>query len=186
MRLILLTILASALAWSQSSTGSIQGRITDAQDALVPGAKITVTNDKTNVLRSLPSNDQGLYVVPLLPPGSYSVAVERDGFKRSTRRGIVLQVSDQLTVDFRLEVGGVVEQITIEGQASLVNATNPSLGQVIENRRIVDLPLNGRDPFSLATLAPGVLPPPTTGLVHLGGSVPSLNGASNFTSEVTV
>jgi len=67
-----------------------------------------------------------------------------------------------------------------------VNTVNPSLGQVIENRRIVDLPLNGREPFSLATLAPGVLPPPSTSLVHLGGAVPSINGAANFTSEVAI
>ncbi|MGH9657065.1 MAG: TonB-dependent receptor domain-containing protein, partial [Bryobacteraceae bacterium] len=148
--------------------------------------RVIVTNQATNIPRSSVTNERGLYVVPFLPPGAYTVTAERDGFKRATRSGLLLRVSDQLTVDIALELGGIVEQVTVVGGAPLVNTVNPSLGQVIENRRIVDLPLNGREPFSLATLAPGVLPPPTTGLVHLGGAVPSINGAANFTSEVTV
>lgn len=186
MRLLLLILSVVATAWSQSSTGTIQGRVLDASGAAVPDVRIVVTNQATNVSRTSQTNELGLYTAPFLQPGTYSVHAERDGFKRATRNGVLLQVSDQLTVDITLEVGGTVEQVTVEGAAPLVNTANPSLGQVIENRRIVDLPLNGREPFSLAGLAPGVLPPPTTGLVHLGGSIPSINGAANFTSEVNI
>jgi len=182
----ILFLLTSAAAWGQIGTGTIQGRVIDAQDAIIPNARVTVTHLATNVSRSSATNDVGLYVVPFLTPGRYSVTAEHPGFKRATRSGLLLQVSDQMSVDLRLEIGDTVEQVTVEGSTPLVNTVNPSLGQVIENRRIVDLPLNGREPFSLATLAPGVLPPPTTGLVHLGGSVPSINGAANFTSEVAV
>lgn len=186
-----LTLVLSLLAvltplFSQSSTGTIQGLVTDPSQAIVAGARVVVTNVKTNVTRSFKTNDEGLYVVPFLVPGEYIVTAEREGFKVTRRSGVTLQVSDRLSVDLQLELGGTSERVEVEATAPLVNTTTPALGQVIENRRIVELPLNGREPFALAALTPGVLPPPSGGLVHLGGAVPSVNGASNFTSEVTV
>jgi len=185
---ILLSVLLGAPLVGQIRTGAITGRVTDAQQAAVPGATVTVTHLKTNTSRVLRTGAEGLYVAPLLEPGYYSITVEAPGFKRAHRTGILVQVGEQLTVDLSLEVGQLSETVTVVAAAPLVNATDATLGQVIENRRIVDLPLNGREPFSLAYLAPGVLPPPQPPgtFVHLGGSVPSISGASNFTSEVTI
>jgi hypothetical protein len=153
---------------------------------VVPNSVVTVTNAATNVARESRSNSEGIYVVPFLQPGTYLVTVSAQGFKTARRSDILLQVADQLAIDFNLEVGGTSSQVAVTASTPLVNTNNASLGQVIENRRIVELPLNGRDPFSLAALAPGVTPPPPASYVHQGGQIPSINGASNFTSEVTV
>lgn len=182
---LLLPVLAIA-AFAQSSTATLQGLIADSSGAAVPGAEVTITNAGTNIARHFTTSETGNYSFPLLPPGSYRIDVAKTGFKPTTRDKIVLQVSDRVSLDLKLEVGSSTETITVDASAPLVNTTNATLGQVIENRRIIELPLNGREPFSLAALSPGVLPTPSAGFVHLGGSVPSINGASNFTSEVTV
>lgn len=178
--------LAITSVWSQSSTATLQGLISDASGAAVPGAEVSIVNLGTNIARKFSTSNSGIYSFPLLPPGTYRMEVMKNGFKPLTRDGVLLQVSDRVSLDLMLEVGTATDRVTVEASAPLVNTTNATLGQVIENRRIIELPLNGREPFSLAALAPGVLPTPSAGFVHLGGSVPSINGASNFTSEVTV
>jgi hypothetical protein len=179
-------IFLAPCALSQSSTATLQGILTDPSGAAVPGATLTITNTATNAVRTFTTADTGLYSFPLLPVGRYRLSAAKTGFKSMSRGNILLQVSDRVSLDLVLEVGGSTERIDVEAVAPLVNTNNAALGTVVENRRIVELPLNGRDPFALAALAPGVLPTPGAGFVHLGGSVPSINGASNFTSEVTV
>jgi len=185
-RFLSLLVFVALAAFSQSSTATLQGQISDSSSAAVPGAEVTIVNTATNITRHFTTSDSGIYSFPLLPPGTYRVDVAKTGFKPATRENILLQVSDRVSLDLKLEVGAATERVTVDATAPLVNTTNATLGQVIENRRIVELPLNGREPFSLAALSPGVLPTPSAGFVHLGGSVPSINGASNFTSEVTV
>lgn len=183
---LLFLLLLPLAAAAQSSTATLQGLIADPSGAAVPGAEVTIANTATNITRRFTTAASGLYSFPLLPPGAYRIEVVKTGFKPLTRSNIVLQVSDRVSLDLKLEVGAATERVTVDATAPLVNTTNATLGQVIENRRIIELPLNGREPFSLAALSPGVLPTPSAGFVHLGGSVPSINGASNFTSEVTV
>ncbi|MFN0104458.1 MAG: TonB-dependent receptor domain-containing protein [Bryobacteraceae bacterium] len=178
--------LVAIAALAQSSTATLQGLVTDPSGAAIPGADVSIANLATNIARRFTTSDSGLYSFPLLPPGRYRIDVAKVGFKPATRDNILLQVSDRVSLDLTLEVGLATERVTVDASAPLVNTTNATLGQVIENRRIIELPLNGREPFSLAALSPGVLPTPSAGFVHLGGSVPSINGASNFTSEVTV
>ncbi len=171
---------------AQGNSGTIRGTVTDSSGAVIAGASVGVTNSGTNQVRETQTTSEGFYAVPLLPPGNYRLSVTSKGFKRAQDENILLQVGDQLTLNFTLQVGDTGSQVSVTAEAPLVNSTNASLGQVIENRRIVELPLNGREPFSLAALAPGVIPNPPAGFVHQGGQVPSINGASNFTSEVTV
>lgn len=186
-RLLLLSLLLSSFAEAQTASGTILGTIRDPQDAPIPGAKVTVTNTASNISKTFTTDQSGTYAVPFLLPGQYTVTAEAQGFRRSTRSGLTLRVEDRLSIDFRLEVGALAEQVTVTGEASLLETTTNTLGQVIENRRIVDLPLNGREPFSLAQLVPGVLPVPRgQAPMHLGGSVPSINGAANGTSEVLI
>ncbi len=99
---------------------------------------------------------------------------------------MVLRVADDLSIALTLPIGTTTSEVTVEATTPLVSANNASLGQVIENRRIVELPLDGRDPISLAGLAPGVVPVPPNTNIHQGGAIPSINGAANFTSEVTI
>ncbi|HWB96786.1 MAG TPA: TonB-dependent receptor, partial [Bryobacteraceae bacterium] len=181
-----LLLASAALTYAQSSSGTIQGSVRDTQDALIPGATVTIVDIAKSTSRTFKTNESGEYVVPFLNPGQYAITVEAAGFKKATQSGITLQVADRLTIDFHLQVGQLAEQVTVEATTPLVNVVTNTLGQVIENRRIIDLPLNGREPFALATLAPGVLPTPNNTAQHQGGSVPSIGGAANFTSEVTI
>lgn len=180
-----LILALSARLSAQTASGTILGNIRDPQDAPVPGATVTVTNVGSNISRTFTTDSSGNYVIPFLIPGQYTVNAEAQGFKRANRTGITLRVEDRLTIDFRLEIGALAEQVTVDAQAPLLDTNSNTLGQVIENRRIVDLPLNGREPFSLAQLVPGVVPVPRgQAPMHLGGSIPGMNGASNGTSEV--
>lgn len=187
--LILILLISSGLLplSAQTASGTILGLVRDSQDAAIPAAKVTATHTGSNISRTFNTGSGGNYSIPFLSPGVYDISAEAPGFRRATRTGVRLSVDDQLTVDFKLEVGAVSEAITVEGQASLVDATSNTLGQVIETRRIVDLPLNGRDPLSLATLVPGVVPVPRgPAPMHLGGSIPGMNGAGNGTSDVLI
>lgn len=185
--LVTLLVLSCANAFAQSASGTILGTIRDSQEAAIPGAHVTVTNVASNTTRSFTTDQTGQYAVPYLLPGQYSVSVEAQGFRKATRTGLTLRVDDRLSIDFQMEVGSLAEQVTVNAEATLLETTSNTLGQVVENRRIVDLPLNGREPFSLAQLSPGVLPVPRgQAPMHLGGSIPSINGASNGASEVLI
>ncbi|MBI4892964.1 MAG: TonB-dependent receptor [Acidobacteria bacterium] len=185
-KLVLALLAAAALVHAQSSSGTILGAVRDATDASVPAAVVTVTDLAKKTSRHFKTSEAGEYVVPFLDPGQYAITVEASGFKKAVQSGITVRVADRLTIDFKLEIGQLADQVTVEASTPLVNSVTNTLGQVIENRRIVDLPINGREPFALATLAPGVLPTPNNSSQHQGGSVPSISGAANFTSEVTV
>lgn len=185
-QLVLALVAATAIAHAQSSSGTILGTVRDSQDAVIPGAVVTVTDIAKKTARTFTTSAAGEYVVTFLDPGQYAITVEATGFKKYNQSGLTVRVADRLTMDFHLEIGQMVDQVTVEAVTPLVNAVTNTLGQVIENRRIIDLPLNGREPFALATLAPGVLPTPNNTAQHQGGSVPSISGAANFTSEVTI
>jgi hypothetical protein len=164
--------------WAQQFTGTIQGVVRDASGAVIPGAEVSVTNTATNETRTLITDDHGAYVAPLLKPGLYRVSVKITGFKTSAVDGIKIDVQQTRPVDLRLDVGEVTETINVSASAAALEVSTSTVNQTIENKRIVDLPLNGRNPFSLATLSPGVIPSP--------GSSPWISGGRNATSEVTI
>ena len=184
--LVSLFLVFASLTYAQSSSGRIQGSVRDAQDAVILGATVTVTDIAKSTSRTFRTSESGEYVVPFLDPGQYSITVESSGFKKETQSGITVRVADRLTIDFHLQVGAIAEQVTVEAATPLLNLVTNTLGQVIENRRIVDLPLEAREPFSLAALTPGVVPVPPLAVDHQGGSIPAMGGAANFTSEVTI
>ena len=136
--------------------GEITGEVRDATGAAIGGAAITATNAATNAVRTATSNDAGVYGFPSLPPGTYSLKVERAGFKTSVRQGIEIQVQQNARIDFDLQVGQVTESIEVSASATLVSSENATVGTVIENKRIVELPLNGRNYLQLVSLAPNV------------------------------
>jgi len=144
-------------ALAQVDTGSIVGTIRDQSGAGVPGATVTVTESRTNVSTRLVSDAEGNYIATPLKIGTYAVSVDMAGFKKETHPGIVLRVQDRLRVDFTLQLGDVAESLVITGEAPLVQTETSSLGEVIDSRQIVDLPLNGRNYIDLATLTTGVV-----------------------------
>jgi hypothetical protein len=135
--------------------GTITGEVRDASGALVPGVTVTALNKATNATRATVTNAVGLYDFPALPPGSYTVKTELDGFKTATR-DVELQVQQTVRLNFALELGTIAELATVVGVSPLVETSNATVGTVIENRRIVELPLNGRNYLQLVALSPNV------------------------------
>lgn len=150
------TLLAAALCLSQEWRGSITGKVTDPQGAVVPGAAVTVTNIETNAVSRTVTNETGYFEISLLNPGRYSVAAEAPGFKRFVRTGLELNVSGRLNIEIRLDVGQVTETIEVTAEAPLLDTTTASAGRVLDNKQIMQLPFNDLNPFALATLAPGM------------------------------
>jgi hypothetical protein len=149
------TLFVPVLLHSQA-TGTINGSVYDSTGALVPGAAVTVTNTGTNQTRSAITDSSGNYVLPLLPVGNYSVRVEKEGFTPFLQASLTLQVNTTIQVNATLEVRGTAEQISVTASATMVQTTATNLVQVVDERRIVDLPLNGRNVLQLMTLSSGV------------------------------
>lgn len=175
---ISLTILClSLMPTGFAQTGQITGLITDPSGAGVPDARITATNVNTGIEKSVTTNEQGYYTIPLLNPGSYQLMVRRQGFKQIMRQGIHLEVAQTARIDFGLQVGDVVESVSVRAEAPLLRTESASVGQVIGNKKILDLPLNGRDFTQLATLSPGAIGRGSN--ASLESSNVSVNGARN-------
>jgi len=169
---------------SFGQTAQITGLITDPSKAVMAGVNVTVTNARTGIVRKTTSNSEGYYQVPLLQPGSYTMLVQADGFKPISREAVTLFVDQTARIDFIMEVGAVTESVDVSAQAQpLLATTSATISTVIDNKRILDLPLNGRDPFALATLTPGVLAGVSPGWF---GTAPAIGGGRVGTSEIAI
>jgi len=130
----------------------------DQSTAAVPSATVTLTNEATGVARTTVSNESGLYVFSNVDPGTYSVAAEAPGFKRSLRSGIAVGTQQFVNLDLTLEIGEVTEVLTVTGQAPVIESATASGGTVLENQMLADLPNSGRNPFMMAAVTPTVVP----------------------------
>jgi hypothetical protein len=155
-RLLALSLLLAVPLAAQVGRGSIQGTISDSSGAVVAGANVTILNVGTNAAFTTVTSAEGYYSAPTLAVGNYTVSVEKQGFKRAVRTGIVLQVDQRAQVDVTLDVGGVTESVQVQAEAPLVDTGGASIGKVVENRRVVELPLNGRNALALTLLTPSV------------------------------
>ena len=141
---------------AQQGRGTILGTVTDASGAPVAGAVIKVTNVATNSGQETRTTGEGLYQAPNLAVGDYTVTVEKPGFRKVVRSGLQLQVDQRAQVDVRLDVGQVTESIEVRGEAPLVDTSNTSIGKVVDQKRVSELPLNGRNALALTLLTPSV------------------------------
>src|SRR6476660_1444710 len=155
MHRILLALGFAAMAFAQ--TGQITGLVSDPAGTSVPAAKVAVTNVETGIKRETNTNDQGYYTFALLNPGNYELTVQKTGFKGVTRPGIKLDVSQIARVDLSLTLGEVKDSVTVIADAPILTSESATIGQTIGNKKILDLPLNGRDFTQLATLVPGAI-----------------------------
>jgi hypothetical protein len=146
----------TGLAFAQTGNGAITGTVTDPQGAVVSGANVKVTQLNTSISRTVTTNGAGQFNVPSLQPTTYSVVVEASGFK-SFEQHIVLLADQIRDMDVKLEVGALTQRVTVETSAVQVNTVTPTLGQVIEQSRLVDIPLNGRNAADLTLLVPGAI-----------------------------
>ena len=153
----LIVALGMSSATAQESRGALSGRVTDNTGASVPGADIEVTNTDSNTTSKGTSNEAGLYTVPYLNPGPYKVSVGAKGFSTVVREGMEVRVGDKLTLDIQLKVGELRETITVTGETPLLEASSASISQVVDRRRISELPLGDGNPITLLRLAAGVV-----------------------------
>ncbi|HEU0122729.1 MAG TPA: carboxypeptidase regulatory-like domain-containing protein [Bryobacteraceae bacterium] len=176
-------LLATGPAGAQTATGTITGSISDPSGAAIAGAKVQITNTGTNARAEVTTNSEGTYTALLLPVGSYNVRVVATGFKTFELDGIQLQVQQQAQVNASLQVGSMTESVVVQGDASVVETTTSSIGRVVDNKRILELPLNTRNVYTLVNLTPGVTG--SIGNAHNGVSF-SVNGSRTGTFDVLV
>lgn len=143
--------LVPSMAWGQA-TGAIAGLVTDASGSILPGVTVEATNQATAQARTAVTASDGFYTIPLLSPGTYQVKASLSGFRTTIRADIVVTVNGTSRADVQLQVGQIAESVTVVGQAPLVETSNSTLGVVIDRKKVVDLPLNGRNFTQLGTL----------------------------------
>ncbi len=143
-------------AQAQSFTGSIVGTVKNTNGEVVPNAEITITQIQTNKVITVMTNSEGYYNSPPLPVGDYRVEAKMAGFRRAVRSSLSLQIQQTAVADFLLEIGQVAEQIEVTAQAPVLETTTSALGKVVDNKQILELPLNTRNVYSLIFLTPGV------------------------------
>lgn len=172
--------LACYQTMAQAGQAELTGEVRDGSGALVGQAALTLSQDATGEVTQATTNQYGLFLFTHLRPGLYTLTVNAPNFRRVVRTGVRLTTGERIRVEVTLTAGQVAEEILVRADASLLRTESSSLGQVISNRRIVELPLNGRNFFALITLAPGVAaPPPTTA----GPALPRLNGGRPRVNE---
>ena len=160
--LLLLVFAASAFA---QTTASIQGTVADQSGAAVVGAKVTVKNTALGIERTAQTNSTGSYEVPALPPGTYNVQVQMNGFETQLAKDLLLQVSQNSVQNFSLKVASTTEVVTVEATAPVIESTTITVGQTINQRTVQEIPLNGRHFVDLGLLIPGSVTPPQNGFL---------------------
>jgi Carboxypeptidase regulatory-like domain len=152
----LILVLTSSAAWAQA-TAALNGRVTDQSGGVLPGVTVTVTQTETGFTRSVVTDDDGTYVIPNLPLGPYQLEVMLQGFRTYVQRGIVLQVAATPTINAVLSVGSLEETVSVEAAAPLVDVRSTGISEVVEQERILELPLEGRNPAALIAMVGGVV-----------------------------
>jgi len=149
--------LVLSLSFAQESRAILSGRVVDPQGAAVPNAKVEARNLDTNVVETATTNESGLYTLPPLNPGRYSITVTAAGFKTRVQSEVELRAADRRQIDFGLELGALTETVTVTGEAPLVDAASASLGTTINKQLVANLPVFGRNSFTLLRYATGVV-----------------------------
>ncbi len=158
------SLLIGATSAVAQSTGTLQGTITDAQNAAVPGATVVVTNTATGIARTMVSDRAGSYVAASLPPGPYRIEASLEGF-RSQAKNVTLEVAKSVQLDFQLAVGAVAEQVSVVAASPILDTTTVSVSHVINQQTVQEIPLNGRHFVDLGLLIPGSVTPPQNGFL---------------------
>jgi hypothetical protein len=190
MKYLVVTVLLALPAFSQEFRGAISGSVVDAAGARVVGARVTATEERTGTKVFAVSDSSGQYSLPFLQPGDYNISAQSQGFKEFIRKSVHVGSGDHPLIDLPLEVGSTTQTIEVTADASLINAENSSVGQAISTKEVEDLPLNGRTPLVLASLAMGVIATGQPSLIHpfdsAGAAGWSIAGTAPQTNEVLI
>ncbi len=149
-----LAMLCGAAVYGQG-TGTIHGTVADPSGLPIAGARITATLEERHTTRTAQTDDQGAYVLPLLPVGTYTLHIEFGGFKAFDRRGVALNANENARVDARMEIGSLADSVSVTAEAPLIDSRSSTVGSLIDPRRVLELPINGRNVIALAGLLPG-------------------------------
>src|SRR5574337_918944 len=172
---MMVLLLSSSAAWAQTGTGTVSGTVRDVNQAVVPGAAVTITNSETNVSRRAQTSEVGIYYFGALPLGPYKLVVEKEGFKK-WEGTLILRVGQNAVVDPTLEVGSLRTVVEVTGAAPTITTSSIEISNVKDYERIRQLPLNGRAISNLFNLTPGVE----------GGSSARVNGLKVGSLEITL
>src|SRR6266851_5337556 len=175
-------VLGLSISSFAQTVGQVTGLVTDPSGSIVVGATVTVINSQTNVARTTSTNSAGNYAFPALQPGVYNVKAEMQGFQGEVREGVELQVEQIARIDFHLRIGAVTQTVKVAGGAPLLTTESATVGTVIDNDRIVGLPLNGRSFTQLIALSPNV----AANFVNNGGQASVRQGGDRAAQEISV
>lgn len=177
-RFLFLTLVFGVVLPAQTSTTEITGTVRDSSGAVIPGTSITLVNESTGVAQRQTSTAAGVYAFPAIPAGTYTLKVEAAGFKTLTRTNNTVLVNTPSTIDLILEVGAASESVEVSASSELLQTSNATIGNVVEQKAISTLPLNGRNPLNLIMYEPGV--------VQRSGNTVNVNGARASAVNVTI
>ncbi|MBI2822069.1 MAG: carboxypeptidase regulatory-like domain-containing protein, partial [Acidobacteria bacterium] len=178
---LLFLLLTATSGWAQVTTATVSGTVRDDTGAVLPGVTVTLKNVATGIARTVLTGDDGRYTAPNLPLGNTEIEASLEGFQTGVRSGIALTVGREAVVDFTLKIGEISEKVTVTGEAPLVETTQAALSDLVDEKKIRELPLNGRSFTELALLQAGAMQ--RTGIsgrfnpISGGGSRISIGGA---------
>jgi hypothetical protein len=155
LKALVVLFLFAVSAFGQNIRGTILGTVRDASGAILRGANITIRQPATGLSYEQASNDAGEFLFTQLPPGTYTVTAAQSGFKTENHENVLVEVDQRVRVDFALAVGAVTEAVNVEASAPVINTDSATVGNVIDNKQVTELPLNGRNPLQLTLLVPG-------------------------------
>lgn len=174
----ILLLFAAGSSWAQTSTSQISGTVSDPSGAVVPNVSVTLINEATGVTQKQTTTEAGVFAFPAIAVGTYTVKAEAPGFKTSSRTGNVVQVNTPAVVNVALEVGTASESVSVSAASEVLQTSSATLGNVVEQKAIVSLPLNGRNPLNLLMYEPGV--------TQRSGNTVNVNGARSTAVNITI
>ncbi|HMK24017.1 MAG TPA: carboxypeptidase regulatory-like domain-containing protein [Terriglobales bacterium] len=184
----LFCLASSTVLLAQSTGGRLAGRVTDPAGALLPGVKVVLTNVETGVSRQVSTNESGDYTFVEVQPGKYQIECEQTGFKKNVRKDITVEINQVLTLNMTMQLGEAKEVVEVTSEAPLIETTSTQLGAVVNERAVVQLPLNARDTYQLLSLQPGVQSQTGTDLFYGSdrAGVVSVNGGRGRSNNFSV
>ncbi len=169
LELWLLALLLPCILWGQGAGGTINGTVTDATGAVIPGAQLLIVNAETGVKTVSETGINGAYAIPNMPPGAYNISASADGFKTAEVNGLRLSVASEISQSFALEIGAVTETVEVSAEQLQIQTTSGSVGSTVSTEQIQELPLPNRDIFNLVNLVPGAFRSELNGNISIGG-----------------
>jgi len=177
--LVSAVLVLATYGFAQNATGTIDGKVADPSGAAIPGASVTIENVATNVKLTAPTNGEGRFYQRYLAPGTYTVTAEKAGFTKYVQSNVQLDIEQTITLAIPLQVGNVATSVEVTANSAQLSTESSTVATTVSQKAVLDLPLQGRNPYSLVTLVPGVN-------AGNGGSTPWISGGRNDYNDVTI